>query len=116
MARHPSLEIEFLLLASKWTSGPGDRDRIARLAKSGPDWGRLLNLAEDHGVSGMLYKKVESVDAPEAARGRLKAAYAETWARTTATLTSFPPRFGGPGASGRPRDSPQGHRPRRDAL
>lgn len=91
MRRSPPPEVEALLLATRWSDRPEDRRRLVRLATSGLDWDRLLDLAADHRVSGLLRRRLEGVEIPESAKDRLRSEYAETWARTVGALAALPP-------------------------
>ena len=89
----PPSEIEILLLVAKWSVQPEDRDRLAELVLGAPDWDNLIALAQEHGVEGLLYKRLEGLEVPDEITSRLRAGYAETWARTLAAKTSLPEVF-----------------------
>ncbi len=89
----PTPEVRILLLTAKWSVQSEDRDRLAELVRGAPDWDKVIALAHEHGVEGLLYKRLEGLEVPDEILRRLRAGYAETWARTLAAKTSLPEVF-----------------------
>jgi hypothetical protein len=86
---------ELVLLLSRKTLTPEERERSRRILSAGVEWTRVLNHARDHEVSPMLYRNLEELGfpgMPQEARAPLEALYKANAVRAellSAELTSI---------------------------
>jgi hypothetical protein len=70
-------EARLVLLCARGTFGPSERERALGLMEGGVDWRRLVELAEDHGLAPILYRRLDELD-PD---GVPRPVFARLWCR-----------------------------------
>ena len=59
-------DAELLLCCARLEAGPEQRDRIEQLLAAGPDWARLQQLADRHGLIPLLHRQLTPFSVPKA--------------------------------------------------